>query len=580
MTFGKKSLYIVLVLICCIAPLSAIQYNSVDIDEPIYGILQVLENRGVLPTLSRVKPYPLAYILGLCETALSESSEISAAERQNLESYIAEHTPGHDAEEGIFEKGKVSVFDSEDSRQVEVGAFITSDWAFDVSDLEHYDSRNAVEAYANGGAGDILSFNMDAGIRADKLSTYAWAPLNDEGWSPYLFSIPGEGAYYTYGNGTGNNVGYPDAENDEVWMNGFHTTPEVTLMLFDQDLMLRWGMIDRDWGPASGNLVISEQARNFDAVEMHWDVAEWAHFSYLTGTLTDTDDSDTHQNMLTTKRVDIDLPTGLSVGLHETVLWPKRFELGYLNPFMISTLYQNILGDYDNMFAGGDFSWNIAESGRVYGTFMVDEMNDHNPLLWTTNPRNIFSYQGGLEYSSDLLPFLQIRLQYTKLEPFFYSHYAQYYPTYAEDRDDSENLMDTSYMNKGENLGYYLRPNSDEFKLEVSAMLSPRVSVDTRYMYIRHSDQYGSEMEDNDGYSGIDELASKDFLGFLTEKAHIIDTEVSWEIPETPISISAGYIFCYSSIREYDEENTSEPFTEWGSHISHAARIGFQVYGD
>ncbi|GAH45481.1 unnamed protein product, partial [marine sediment metagenome] len=59
------------------------------------------------------------------------------------------------------------------------------------------------------------------------------------------------------------------------------------------------------------------------------------------------------------------------------------------------------------------------------------------------------------------LSFAFLTLQYTKIEPSCYTHYLQDHLSYSEP-------ININYSNDGENIGYYLSPNSDEFLIKFS----------------------------------------------------------------------------------------------------------------
>jgi len=306
--------------------------------------------------------------------------------------------------------------------------------------------------------------------------------------------------------------------------------------------------------------------------------------------------------MLTTKRLQFDFPHRISFSVFETVMWPKRFELGYLNPFMISTIYQNTLGDYDNMFAGFDFSLGFFDTGEIYGSFMIDETQSVNPLTWFTDPRTIFGLQAGIKSRIPFLPLATAVFQYTRLEPFFYTHRPLSHPSLdsqvlveidkstfddlvldgyenvfvAQDDDDEEGeakyylivtkQVDLSYTNKLENLGYFLKPASDECKLIVDTFFPPSWFTRFSFSYIRHADQYGSEIDDYMDY-GFDQAGGyevKAFMDHLVEHTLTASLAVEHQLEHAPLSIKASYAYTHSWLKE---ESADADWNEIGSHL-------------
>ena len=93
----------------------------------------------------------------------------------------------------------------------------------------------------------------------------------------------------------------------------------------------------------------------------------------------------------------------------------------------------------------------------------------------------MFAYQGGVKLDLPWLPFASLTAQYTKIEPFVYTHP----PTW---NSDTRLRVNTNYTNDGENLGYHLKPNSDELLLKLDTRLAADWRADFQYSFIRHGD--------------------------------------------------------------------------------------------
>lgn len=70
----------------------------------------------------------------------------------------------------------------------------------------------------------------------------------------------------------------------------------------------------------------------------------------------------------------------------------------------------------------------------------------------------MWAYQLGSKIAIPDMPFMTFILQYTKIEPYTYTHPLTDTPGYTE-------KMNTNYINHGEPLGYKLKPNSAEIKI-------------------------------------------------------------------------------------------------------------------
>ena len=83
-----------------------------------------------------------------------------------------------------------------------------------------------------------------------------------------------------------------------------------------------------------------------------------------------------YSNNFSMHRVEVGPFAGVKFGIWESVVWRKRFEISYLNPFAIYMFAQNALGDYDNVLAGFDLSYTLAGIGRFYAALAMDELNN------------------------------------------------------------------------------------------------------------------------------------------------------------------------------------------------------------
>jgi len=131
------------------------------------------------------------------------------------------------------------------------------------------------------------------------------------------------------------------------------------------------------------------------------------------------------------------------------------------------------------------------------------------------------------------LPFTLFTFQYTKIEPWMYTHYPQAYQFVVLPGPVRYPIepTDISYVHSGENLGYYLPPNSDEFLFKLKSMPLEFLSALLKYQYIRHGDGPVGQVEgdiaksqrmDLPGFSE-DDIPRKDFLhDSIYEYIHIL----------------------------------------------------------
>jgi hypothetical protein len=133
--------------------------------------------------------------------------------------------------------------------------------------------------------------------------------------------------------------------------------------------------------------------------------------------------------------------------------------------------------------------------------------------------------------------------QYTKIEPYTYTHYLQTVPQYTQP-------IDISYTNDGENLGYHLPPNSDEFLVRLSAHPLPALAVTAQYQLIRHGNgshllgQIEGDINTPIVYSPPSTYPLKDFLhDGIYEWIHIARLDVAYFVRALPATLWVEYAF-------------------------------------
>ncbi|RPJ07331.1 MAG: hypothetical protein EHM28_07515 [Spirochaetaceae bacterium] len=164
-------------------------------------------------------------------------------------------------------------------------------------------------------------------------------------------------------------------------------------------------------------------------------------------------------------------------------------------------------------------------------------------------PRSMVAIQAGTRVLIPWLPFTMFTFQYTKIEPFVYAHYP-------ENRISSSRYdVDMSYTHDGENLGYALPPNSDEFLAKLDTVFTNGIQASLSYRLIRHGTNtynpaipliYGDVNAWFD-YDMVDAYPDKRFLsdGYY-DWNNVITISGTWKIPGTPVTVSLSYSFCHT----------------------------------
>ncbi len=424
----------------------------------------------------------------------------------------------------------------------------------------------------------------DEGFRLDKdgnrypprvIKTY-----RNNSYLPYTYSRPWAGQMYFFSNlSTSGLEGWPTE-----WGVSGTVHSELRFSAYDNRVKFGMGRYRREYaGMDNGaSLVLNANAQPFLGIDLEAKVSEHFKFSTLTGILEYPNQDFINENSLPISENDLNSTSpddaffwqnAFSVNMLEadfkyihfdfggSVIYPKRFELGYMFPLAVFVEYQNHIGDFDNLGLFTNLKLRYPELGEFWLSAFADEINlKSNPF---TDTRDMLAYQGGIKYFIPKLSFASISFRYTKVEPYCYTHHAiNYTPWY-------NHYICENYTNGGENLGYNLPPNSDEFNLKFDWATSPNVSLNAGYKFIRHGADYGSQQVPGSSfYSEMDNRDRDDLKKyFLHDGAynwiHIIQLGGSinlrkWGIPVDFFG-NCGFMYSYyTMIADEDYDSTGK----------------------
>jgi hypothetical protein len=428
-----------------------------------------------------------------------------------------------------------------------------------------YSSTNMVETYIRGDVSSFLSYGIGFGA--------GLTDIDSDVYSPYSYSKVSDGYSISLSGGL-DGGGLRDGDEDGLCF-AFTFTPEISMEFFDDKLQIGISRERRDVGNGEGgNLTLSSTARPYDGIDLNFRPSRWFNFYYSFGALGDwfngslryADDDDDgvfdddeliYSNMFTTQVFEF-MPTDWFYLLFSnSVVWGKRFEISYMTPFMFPLFAQNLIGDQDNAAVELSTSFKLPFGVEIYSTVFADELRFSDIF---ENPAVQLAIQAGVRWVIPKLPFTIATFQYTYIDPYTYSHYAQAYSF-----SDSDYLYDISWTNDGENLGYYLPPNSDEFLIKIESLPYKNVTMYFQYQYIRHGEGNWEEGEmDGDTSTGgtinnahaYDGWGLKDFLNDgVYEKIHVPTIGISYEFTDYPLQIEADYSLVYATNYDNIEGN-------------------------
>ena len=566
----KKTSVLSVVLVLIVVALPAQNHNSISVDEvDLYRLLEIAEISGMIDRLPSARPLPLSAVKRALGQMENSRIDLSAWQKEVLDEYLDRFV--RDEDKSILKDGDIRY--DHDILPVTWRFSTENDFKIDVADTRQGGIHNIFNSTLSGGLGESVSYGFKINIQLNKVNIDDNAPY-PYAWEPYTYTKVGDGG-----------ARYLSAPSLQYLMPrslalGWALYPEIAFSFWDNRVDLRLARLRRDWGLGEGNLFLDEQARPFLGFEGILSPWKWLTFTFLFGgleygpsfrkspfgfgeypllkdgvsdyTIGISEVSRVQQNMLSIFQLELAPTKWLYISLFDAVIYLKRLELGYMFPFMSKLLHQNNTGDFDNVMFGASLALSWPGLFRAYGTFYIDEWNPTIPL---NSLRNQLAYQAGVKATIPMDIWSLLTFQYTKIEPFTYTHYvvkgAPWYYSLE---------METGYLNNGENLGSYLEPNSDEFILSFHVQPAPWWTAGATYRLIRHGTGAGSTY-DSWGYQGgpdgdpngayANGTSQKNFLKDGTyEWFHVLSLGGSIDLRNfiAPARISLQYSFVY----EYD----------------------------
>lgn len=236
-------------------------------------------------------------------------------------------------------------------------------------------------------------------------------------------------------------------------------------------LRIKLGQDQVNWGPGyNGGLMLSQNSPPASLVQLQTRFKRFS-FTYVHGFL----NSSFGSKYIAAHRIDLSISRTLHIGATESVIYGGRdVEPLYLNPLMPYHVAEHHLGDLDNNTLGLDVTWIPVPSLKVYTELFIDDMTSTKNLLHYFG--NKFGLLTGAHWTHPLgLKDMDTRLEYTRLDPYVYTHW------------DSLNV----YTHYNRFLGHWLGPNADAILLQLGYQLNR----DVRIEYLLQQFRYGKERD-------------------------------------------------------------------------------------
>ncbi len=503
-----KKIVFVLVVLFIAAASWAQTYTSVPVDDPVYDFIDDMILKGVIRRDVMVRPWPRSKVLSILHSIQDRNVPISVTDREYL-TFLMDRLD-KSVDKSLLEEGAVDV--PSDIFPAKIGVGWENQTGIGISDDISFSDLTFFKLYLMGDVPGPISYEVQVSAGIVSLVN------GFDSFEPYTYTKCWDGAPY-------NLIGYELYGFPSEASGGLEIQSEMALSAWDDRFWARFGRIRHDWGSfGSGNLYFSGTARPFSAFELTFHPWQWFGFSALTGSLDygigiwnedgryplpgsggsagdDTpvysrakDAAEVEQNAYSIIQLEIMPNERFYVSIFDAVVWPKRYELDYIYPFQSKFFGQEVVGDFDNMMLGGSVAFLAPGYGQAWASLYIDEMDLLSDGFFKLD-RNMYAYQVGTSIPVPIFSRGEIMLQYTKIEPYCYTHPPVNTPTYSDDY-----TMEVYYLNNGEPLGFYQPPNSDELRLEISTMPVNKLTTTFTYRMVRHGATTGPYEVDGSSY--------------------------------------------------------------------------------
>ena len=484
----------------------------------IYDLLDNLELKGIININHHQKPYSRQQIYKILSSVKSRESELNDLLKDELDYFLKEYSSAlaWKDEKNIFflEKNKAGAFRFLEYTDTLTHIVVYPDFGFNLSHRERTINSNN---YYNGMSayGSIGShFSFDLSFNDISIKNIGYTPdsrlTNERGYDYYKFNSSTKTINYdrTLGDITYSwDWGYASLKKDyNIWGTGY-----------------------------DGSLILSDKAPSYPQLFIKVNPTDWMEFCYLNGILNSSVyDSSTFRISGGTRNhiqlvnkyfaahfLTFNILNNLKFSIGESIVYSDNFEPIYLVPVLFFRMADHYLSKTDDnsgnaqIFSSTSFRIH-AISTRADFSIFIDELN-----LTTGSSANALGYSIGLTNYDLFLNNLSIQLEYTKIDPFVYTH-----------ADPAQEYSNGSFY-----MGQWIENNTDRILMGLKYKPIPLLRLNASYEYIRRGN-----------FDTIGQLRyQKDQIFLYGDKSYysIFDLSANYEI-ENNLFFNAQFIFSNS----------------------------------
>jgi len=298
----------------------------------------------------------------------------------------------------------------------------------------------------------------------------------------------------------------------------YHDETVAYLKIGFKHIQITFGKFSNFWGNGrTGSLILSDYATSYDQLKLEFIYKKFKFtsiYAHLINYEEHEQDILQKKKYLAAHRLEFLPWKWLSLGLSETVIFKGRsFEPAYLNPVMFFRSAEHYLGSPDNIMMGMDFKCTVIKNFKFHGMLLIDDIT--TTKLGTDWYGNKLGYSAGVFWINPFrIQNADIRLEYTRIRPFVYSH---------------ENSL--SYKHYDSLIGHRIGPNSDDLYLELNYRFSKYAKLTFFSEFWRHGANFADKNVGGDvelPHRFEDDLMAG-FLDGAVEKRSTLGLQFSYE---------------------------------------------------
>ncbi len=475
----------------------------------IYSFLDELANDGYIEINESVKPYTRIFILEKLKEASVQNDQLNQRQKQELVFYLNTFSFDAAGDSNNFMTDRAMLFHSapHSAGTLQRLGYFYKDTLFHFSirpiwGIRYSAKEKGTMRHRWGGAEVFATIGKHWGIYASYRDNNQTEMLA----KPSYFTLSEGGNYKAYNDGKGGDYSEMRGGISYAWNWGN--------LAFVKD-QPQWGM------NYHGSNILSGKSPSFAMLQLSLYPAKWIDFRYFhTWLISEViDSSQSYVTPLGNKRTifrpkymaanifRFRLIKGLSLMAGNSIVYSDvGVNPAYLLPFMFyksidHTVNHGIDNQNSQFFLG--LSVRSIKHLHLYTTLYIDEFKMER--ISSDTLRNFWSWKYGVAISNWPIKNISLVYEHTRSMPITYKH----------------RIPSLTYETNRQNLGHYLRDNSNEEYFNISWKPLSRIRLNASYCYAVHGNEYD--------YIQDKTLVSHPFIGTKTWSSELISGSVSYE---------------------------------------------------